>query len=110
MLLVMVVKRRNSIGQLLALALLLGCLVLIQRNTKIGLLMMGGLAILAAFWVEYHSARIWKEYKRNYHPSRNNLVTKLTQPREIYHILNVYALWPLIFALGVWAVYSASKL
>lgn len=111
MLNLMVVKRRRSSAwQFIILAVLIGGLFLIKYNAQAGLFLLGCLAIVVSFYIEYHSAKIWRSYKRNYQPSRNKLMTTLTKPREIYHTINVYILWPVIFALGCWAIYSSMQL
>ncbi|HSX14632.1 MAG TPA: hypothetical protein VLE72_01850 [Candidatus Saccharimonadales bacterium] len=107
----MVVKRRRSpIFQLTIIAILGGCILLINSNTQLGLILLGIFAVSLALVIEYNSGRIWRQYKRNYQPSRRKWFNTLNKPRDIYNYLNIYVLWPGVFILGIWAIYTGLHL
>lgn len=72
-----------------------------------GLAGLGAVLILAALMVEANHDMIWQNYKKNHKKSKDPLTEALNRPKEIYNTLNVYLVWPLVFLLGLMAVYSA---
>jgi hypothetical protein len=103
-------RRRSPIFEGFVLLALLACILLLRRYPSSVLIALGALAITTAIQVESRSKQIWKNYKRNYQPGRNKLINTLNEPREIYHFINVYLLWPAVFVLGILAIRYGLKL
>jgi hypothetical protein len=73
----------------------------------VGLAGIGAVLILASLIVLANKNYIWEGYKKNYKKSSNALVERLSRPTELARQLNVYVVWPLIFVLGLLAIYAA---
>src|SRR5438045_804319 len=82
-------------------AVLLIWFVVVSRvKPAVGLTGLGVVLIVMATLVEANRQLIWEGYKRAYKKQRG-WRGRLSEPREIYNLINIYLLWPAIFALGV---------
>ena len=72
-----------------------------MSSTEIVITLLGIGLVLIAFLIELEHKIIWKRYKANYHPHKNQFINDLLKPNKIVYGINVYLLWPLIFVLGI---------
>ena len=105
-----VMKRSGPWSQIIVLLLYVAAVVLLKFQLRLGLAAIGALSIIVAFWVEMKSPLVWKNYQRRFQPGKSKIANTLNEPREIYHLINVYLLWPGVFILGCLAIYTARHL
>jgi hypothetical protein len=86
---------------LLAIFILLG-----NSKPAVGLAGIGATSVIAAVLVELNRVRIWETYRKAYRKSQG-MKGIWTKPSDIYYIINVIILWPLIFVLGALCLYAA---
>jgi hypothetical protein len=72
-----------------------------------GLAGLGAVLVLAAILVEANKDVIWQSYKKNYKKAKGPLKQFWSKPNDLYYQINVYVLWPVIFALGLASIYAA---
>lgn len=93
---------------------LLGALVvlvyMVQVNPPAGLAVMGGAACLVSVIILRSRQQIWDNYKKSYSKSKNPALELLHRPLRIYYLINVLVVWPLLFMLGLIAMYTAWQL
>ncbi|QQR52258.1 hypothetical protein IPG36_06905 [bacterium] len=80
--------------------------VVVQIKPILGLAGLGTTAVLASCLVLINRKQIWEEYLKAYH-KRRGLAGALTAPSNLYYVINVAFLWPLILFLGVCCLYIA---
>ncbi len=68
----------------------------------------GTALVLIALLVELEHKVIWETYKKHYHPHKNKFIDGLLKPNKWIYALNVYLLWPLVFALGLFMLFKNS--
>ena len=68
-------------------------------------------SLLAAFslFVELRHKQIWARYERRYRRPKSALVYKLTRPNMAVYRANIYIVWPMALALGLWIVASGVR-
>ena len=103
-------RRKSSIPQIVFALGYVACVVLVRYQIRLGLAGIGALSVVTAVVVERRSGQIWKSYRRNYQPGKSKLMNRLNQPRPLYHVINIYVLWPAVFILGSVALYYAWRL
>jgi hypothetical protein len=86
---------------LLAFFILLG-----EQKPIFGLIGIGTTAIMAAVLVELNRQRIWESYRKTYRKQKG-FKGMWTEPSQVYYILNVALLWPLVLVLGMLCLWSA---
>lgn len=90
------------------LALLVLFAAISTQKLAVGLTGLGAVLIICSLLVEANKERIWTDYKKNYKYSKNDLFPKSwSEPKEAYYRLNVYVVWPIVFVLGLAAIYAA---
>jgi hypothetical protein len=73
----------------------------------VGLAGLGAVMVLGSILVEANHDMIWQTYKKNYKKTKDPVHEMFHRPNEVYNKLNVYVLWPVLFALGLGAIYAA---
>lgn len=76
----------------------------------VGLAGLGAVMILASVVVEANHYRIWEDYKKTYKKSKDPVREFWAAPRQSYYRANIYFVWPLVFILGLVAVYTSYSL
>lgn len=71
----------------------------------------GGFMAAFAVFVELRHKQIWERYESRYRRPESDLMHKLTRPSMGVYRANIYIVWPVALALGVWiVVYGLRKL
>lgn len=81
--------------------------ILSLYRPAVGLAGLGAVLILISILVEANRQQIWEGYKKAYKKSQNPFTRTFHQPREVYNQLNIYLVWPVVFLLGLAAIYAA---
>lgn len=76
-------------------------------DPKVGLAGLGALLMLAAILIEANKDYIWQEYKAGFKKLKKAQRSVWNEPKDIYYQVNVYFLWPLVFLVGLYAVWAA---
>ena len=64
----------------------------------------GAFCAIFALYVELRHKSIWERSTHSYRRSTSILVHTLIRPSKISYRVNVFFIWPIVFALGVWSV------
>lgn len=73
-------------------------------NLEVMVILTGTALVMIALFVELEHKVIWKNYKKHYHPHKNELVDKLLRPNRTVYALNIYVVWPLVLVLGLYII------
>jgi hypothetical protein len=83
-------------------------LAIMTAKPVVGLSGLGAVLVLASLLVEANKDRIWESYGEHYKREKSDpLPPALSKPSRLYYQLNVYVAWPLVFLVGLAAIYAA---
>jgi hypothetical protein len=80
---------------------------LTASTPAVGLAGTGAVLVLSSLLIEANKRLIWENYKKNYKKTKTALPVVWSKPNLLYYNLNVYVVWPLVFLLGLAAIYAA---
>jgi hypothetical protein len=103
-------QQRPYFVQLVFLVLLLWFACMAKYKEAVGLAGIGAVLVLGASIVEANAKLIWDQYKASYKPTGVGWFDALNKPTQLYNLLNVWVVWPVVFVLGLWAIWVAYQL
>jgi hypothetical protein len=98
---------RIKIVQWAFLDLLVLFVVIATHKPSAGLAGVGSILVLASLSVVANKRSIYQNYRESYQKPKNRWLRIFTQTNQAVYKLNVYLVWPLIFFLGLAAIYAS---